>query len=308
MKSQKPIVIVIGGPTASGKTGLSIALAKEINGQIISADSMQIYKEMNIGTAKVTKEEMKGIKHYLIDRVYPNERYSVAQFKEDAEKAIRTILEEGKVPIVVGGTGLYINSLIYNIHYEDTKIDEEYRKFLEKRVEEEGLETLYQEAKAIDEEATRKISERDQKRILRILELYHQTGKTKTQLEIESRKEEPKYDYRVFGLHWEREVLYDRINQRVDQMLKQGLIQEVETIWKKYKEFPTAMQGLGYKEVVQYLKEEVSYEEMEENIKRESRRYAKRQMTWFRAIPSIKWLEGEEKIQNNIHIILEGLE
>lgn len=308
MKSQKPIVIVIGGPTASGKTGLSIALAKEINGQIISADSMQIYKEMNIGTAKVTKEEMKGIKHYLIDRVYPNERYSVAQFKEDAEKAIRTILEEGKVPIVVGGTGLYINSLIYNIHYEDTKIDEEYRKFLEKRVEEEGLETLYQEAKAIDEEATRKISEKDQKRILRILELYHQTGKTKTQLEIESRKEEPKYDYRVFGLHWEREVLYDRINQRVDQMLKQGLIQEVETIWKKYKEFPTAMQGLGYKEVVQYLKEEVSYEEMEENIKRESRRYAKRQMTWFRAIPSIKWLEGEEKIQNNIHIILEGLE
>lgn len=308
MKSQKPIVIVIGGPTASGKTGLSIALAKEINGQIISADSMQIYKEMNIGTAKVTKEEMKGIKHYLIDRVYPNERYSVAQFKEDAEKAIRTILEEGKVPIVVGGTGLYINSLIYNIHYEDTKIDEEYRKFLEKRVKEEGLETLYQEAKAIDEEATRKISEKDQKRILRILELYHQTGKTKTQLEIESRKEEPKYDYRVFGLHWEREVLYDRINQRVDQMLKQGLIQEVETIWKKYKEFPTAMQGLGYKEVVQYLKEEVSYEEMEENIKRESRRYAKRQMTWFRAIPSIKWLEGEEKIQNNIHIILEGLE
>lgn len=308
MKSQKPIVIVIGGPTASGKTGLSIALAKEINGQIISADSMQIYKEMNIGTAKVTKEEMKGIKHYLIDRVYPNERYSVAQFKEDAEKAIRTILEEGKVPIVVGGTGLYINSLIYNIHYEDTKIDEEYRKFLEKRVKEEGLETLYQEAKAIDEEATRKISEKDQKRILRILELYHQTGKTKTQLEIESRKEEPKYDYRVFGLHWEREVLYDRINQRVNQMLKQGLIQEVETIWKKYKEFPTAMQGLGYKEVVQYLKEEVSYEEMEENIKRESRRYAKRQMTWFRAIPSIKWLEGEEKIQNNIHIILEGLE
>ena len=308
MKSQKPIVIVIGGPTASGKTGLSIALAKEINGQIISADSMQIYKEMNIGTAKVKKEEMQGIKHYLIDKVYPNERYSVAQFKEDAEKAIQTILEEGKVPIVVGGTGLYINSLIYNIHYEDTKIDEEYRKFLEKRVEEEGLETLYQEAKAIDEEATRKISERDQKRILRILELYHQTGKTKTQLEIESRKEEPKYDYRVFGLHWEREVLYDRINQRVDQMLKHGLIQEVETIWKKYKEFPTAMQGLGYKEVVQYLKEEVSYEEMEENIKRESRRYAKRQMTWFRAIPSIKWLEGEEKIQNNIHIILEGLE
>ena len=308
MKSQKPIVIVIGGPTASGKTGLSIALAKEINGQIISADSMQIYKEMNIGTAKVKKEEMQGIKHYLIDKVYPNERYSVAQFKEDAEKAIQTILEEGKVPIVVGGTGLYINSLIYNIHYEDTRIDEEYRNFLEKRVDEEGLETLYQEAKAIDEEATRKISERDQKRILRILELYHQTGKTKTQLEIESRKEEPKYDYRVFGLHWEREVLYDRINQRVDQMLKQGLIQEVETIWKKYKEFPTAMQGLGYKEVVQYLKEEVSYEEMEENIKRESRRYAKRQMTWFRAIPSIKWLEGEEKIQNNIHIILEGLE
>lgn len=298
-------VIVIGGPTASGKTALSVELAKRINGQIISADSMQIYKEMNIGTAKVTKEEMQGIKHYMIDIVSPNERYSVADFKNDAENAIEEIIKNGYTPIMVGGTGLYVNSLIYNINYPELEFDKEYRDYLEERADKEGLETLYKEALEIDKEATQKISVNDRKRILRILEIYKQTGKTKTQLEIESRSVPPKYNYKVFAINYDRQKLYDRINLRVDKMLEEGLIKEVENIKNKYSYFPTAMQGLGYKEVVEYLKEEISYEEMVEKIKQESRRYAKRQITWFKAIPNIIWLNVEDGVNKNIEIILE---
>lgn len=298
-------VIVIGGPTASGKTALSVELAKRINGQIISADSMQIYKEMNIGTAKVTKEEMQGIKHYMIDIVSPNERYSVADFKNDAENAIEEMIKNGYTPIIVGGTGLYVNSLIYNINYPELEFDKEYRDYLEERADKEGLETLYKEALEIDKEATQKISVNDRKRILRILEIYKQTGKTKTQLEIESRSVPPKYNYKVFAINYDRQKLYDRINLRVDKMLEEGLIQEVENIKNKYSDFPTAMQGLGYKEVVEYLKEEISYEEMVEKIKQESRRYAKRQITWFKAIPNIIWLNAEDGVNKNIEIILE---
>ena len=301
----KPKVIVICGPTASGKTSLSVELAKKCNGEIISADSMQIYKEMNIGTAKVTPEEMQGIKHYMIDIVSPTERYSVAEFKVQAEKAIEEILKKGKTPIIAGGTGLYINSLIYNIQYNDIKIDEEYRKYLEERVEKEGLQNLYEEAKKIDCEAMKSISQNDKKRILRVLEMYHQTGKTKTELEKESRKEEVKYDYKVYAINWEREELYKRINKRVDIMIEQGLIKEVENILKKYNKFPTAMQGLGYKEVVEYLDKKITKEEMIEKIKMETRRYAKRQITWFKKIENVKWIQGNETISNNINLILK---
>ncbi len=301
----KPKVIVICGPTASGKTSLSVELAKKCNGEIISADSMQIYKDMNIGTAKVTQEEMQGIKHYMIDIVSPTERYSVAEFKVQAEKAIEEILKKGKTPIIAGGTGLYVNSLIYNIQYNDIKIDEEYRKYLEERVEKEGLQSLYEEAKKIDFEAMKSISKNDQKRILRVLEMYHQTGKTKTELEKESRKEEVKYDYKVYAINWEREELYKRINKRVDIMIEQGLIKEVENILKKYNKFPTAMQGLGYKEVVEYLDKKITKEEMIEKIKMETRRYAKRQITWFKKIENVKWIQGNETISNNINLILK---
>ena len=301
----KPKVIVICGPTASGKTSLSVELAKKCNGEIISADSMQIYKEMNIGTAKVTPEEMQGIKHYMIDIVSPTERYSVAEFKVQAEKAIEEILKKGKTPIIAGGTGLYVNSLIYNIQYNDIKIDEEYRKYLEERVEKEGLQSLYEEAKKIDFEAMKSISQNDKKRILRVLEMYHQTGKTKTELEKESRKEEVKYDYKVYAINWEREELYKRINKRVDIMIEQGLIEEVENLVKKYNKFPTAMQGLGYKEVVEYLDKKITKEEMIEKIKMETRRYAKRQITWFKKIENVKWIQGNETISNNINLILK---
>lgn len=306
MEKQK--VIVICGPTASGKTALSIELAKKINGEIVSCDSMQIYKEMDIGTAKPTVEEMQGIKHYMIGIISPNERYSVADYKKDAKIAIKEILGKGKVPIVVGGTGLYIDSLIYEIEYQNIEFDREYREHLEKEVKEKGLEELYNVAKEIDPEAIEKISKNDKKRILRILEIYHATGENKTEQERKSRQKEVEYDYKVYALNMDREKLYDRINKRVDKMIEEGLIQEVEKIYKKYNDFPTAMQGLGYKEVVEYLEGKLTKEEMIEKIKQETRRYAKRQLTWFRKNKQTIWLDvGKNTIQNNIEIILEGL-
>ena len=273
---EKTKVIVICGPTASGKTALSIELAKKIDGQVVSADSMQIYKDMTIGTAKPTEEEMQNIKHYLLDFVSPDERYSVANYKKDAKKAIKQIIDNGKTPIIVGGTGLYVDSLIYEIEYNDIKIDEKYRAKLEEQAKKEGLENLYNQAKLIDPEAMEKISQNDQKRILRVLEIYNATGKTKTQKEKESRKE-VEYDYKIFAINWPRDVLYDRINRRVDIMIDKELIEEVKEIKNKYSHFPTAMQGLGYKEVVDYLDGKYSKEEMIEKIKMETRRYAKRQ-------------------------------
>ena len=305
MKKQK--VIVICGPTASGKTALSIELAKKINGEIVSCDSMQIYKEMDIGTAKPTKEEMQEIPHYMINTIFPNERYSVADYKKDAKKAIREIIKKGKVPIIVGGTGLYVDSLIYEIEYPDIKLDEKYRQELEEQVRKDGLEKLYNKAKKIDPEAMLKISSNDKKRILRVLEIYKATGKTKTEQERKSREKEPEFDYLVYGLNMPREKLYERINLRVDIMIKQGLIKEVEKIYKKYNEFPTAMQGLGYKEVVEYLEGHLTKEEMIEKIKQETRRYAKRQMTWFRKNKQTIWLDTENTKQNNLQIILEDL-
>lgn len=305
MMRTKPKVIVICGPTASGKTGLSVKLAQKMDGEIVSCDSMQIYKDMTIGTAKVTQEEMQGIPHHLIDFVSPDERYSVAEFQKDAEKAIREIIQRGKTPIVVGGTGLYVDTLVYHIQYPEIETDLEYRQELEELIQEQGLETVYQKAKEIDPQAAEKISSNDKKRIMRILEIYHQTGKTKTQLEIESRKEEPPYEYLVYAIGMDREKLYDRINQRVDIMLEQGLIEEVQALLKKYQQFPTAMQGLGYKEVASYLLGNITKEEMIEMLKQETRRYAKRQLTWFRKNKDIKWINGLEPVEENIQRILE---
>lgn len=303
MEKQK--VIVICGPTASGKTKLSIELAKKINGEIVSCDSMQIYKDMSIGTAKPTKEEMQNIKHYLIDCISPETRYSVADYKKQAIEYIKEIFKKGKVPIIVGGTGLYVESLIYNIEYNEIKTDLKYREELEKIAQEEGLEKLYEKALKIDEKATRKISNNDKKRIFRILEIYHTTGKTKTKLEEESRKNKPEYEFLLFGLTMDREKLYERINLRVDNMLQDGLVQEVKELLNKYEELPTAIQGLGYKEVVEYLKGDTSKEEMIEKIKLETRRYAKRQLTWFRKYNNLTWLNAQNDLQDNIRIILE---
>jgi len=301
-------VVVICGPTASGKTSLSIELAKKINGQIISADSMQIYDEMDIGTAKPTKEEMQGIKHYLIGNVKPTNRYSVSEYKKDATNAIEETIQDNKFPIIVGGTGLYVNSLIYGIDYPEIETDLEYRKKLEEIAEKEGLNKLYNMAKEIDEKAMEKISPNDQKRILRVLEIYNQTGKTKTELEIESRKNGVKYDFRVFAIDMPREILYERINKRVDIMFENGLLEEVKRLYKKYgEELYTSIQAIGYKEVIDYINGKYTKEEMIEKIKMETRRYAKRQLTWFRKIENITWLNGLNDTQSNIDIILENL-
>ncbi len=304
----KPTVIVIAGPTASGKTALSIKLAKELNGEIISCDSMQIYKEMDIGTAKVTKEEAEGIKHYLIDIVSPNERYTVSNFKKDSKNAIKEILNKGKTPIIVGGTGLYVDSLIYEIEYQDMEFDINYRnELMEKAETNEGLKELYEQAKTIDSKAMEKISSNDKKRIIRVLEIYKATGKTKTELEILSRQKEVEYNYKVFVVNMDREKLYNRIDKRVDIMIENGLVEEVEKIYNKYNEFPTAMQGLGYKEVVEYLQGKINKEEMIEKIKKESRHYAKRQLTWFRKEKNFIWLNSEDGIEKNIEIIKNAI-
>lgn len=304
----KPKVVVIVGPTASGKTALSIELAKKINGEIISSDSMQIYKDMDIGTAKVTKEEAQGIKHYLVDCVNPDDRYTVSDFKRDSENAIEEILAKGKVPIIVGGTGLYVNSLIYGIEYQDMKFDEEYRnKLMEDAENPEKLEEIWNRAYQIDPIAMEKISKNDKKRIIRVLEIYKATGKTKTEQEILSRQKEVKYDFKVFGITIEREKLYEKINHRVDIMIEKGLEEEVRNLVAKYTKFPTAMQGLGYKEVVQYFDGLLTYDEMIEKIKQESRRYAKRQLTWFRKNKETIWLDGEKSTKENVDIILEEL-
>lgn len=304
---EKPKIIVICGPTASGKTALSIQLAKKIDGEIVSADSMQIYEDMDVGTAKPSIEEMEGIKHYLIGNVSPTVRYSVANFKKDAINAINEIIQKGKTPIIVGGTGLYVDSLVQGIEYDDTEIDLEYRNQLEEVAKEYGLDYLYNKAIQIDPTAMEKISNNDKKRIFRVLEIYHATGKTKTMQEYESKQKENPYDYKVFAIDMDREKLYERINKRVDIMIANGLVDEVKKLISKYSELPTAIQGLGYKEVVLYLNNEITYDEMVEKIKLETRHYAKRQLTWFRRNKDITWINGLDNIQNNVNIILKGV-
>ena len=228
----------------------------------------------------------------------------MADYKKDAICAIKEISSKGKVPIIVGGTGLYLESLIYGIEYNEIEVDLKYRKHLEEIEQKDGLEKLYEKAKAIDEEAMKKISQNDRKRICRVLEIYHSTGKTKTELEKESRKG-PEFDYLLFGINMDRDKLYERINKRVDIMIETGLVDEVKELINKYEELPTAMQGLGYKEVVEYLNGATTKEEMIEKIKMETRRYAKRQLTWFKKYENMIWLNGLDNVQNNIKIILE---
>lgn len=284
----KPRVIVIVGPTASGKTSASIKLAKKINGEIISADSMQIYKEMNIGTAKPTLEEMSGIKHYMFDVVAPDETYNVTKYVEEALKSIKEILEKGKNPIIVGGTGLYISTLINGIKFSEVNEDPNYREEMTKIAQEKGNEYLHEMLRKVDPEAAENIEVNNVRRVIRALEIYKTTGKTKTQLDKESRKEVP-YEYTVYGIETEREKLYDRINVRVDKMLEDGLVDEVKSLLKKYNFSSTAIQGLGYKEVKEYIEGNITYDEMVEKLKMETRRYAKRQMTWFKREKQITW-------------------
>lgn len=310
----KPKVIIILGPTAIGKTKLSIDLAIKLNTQIVSADSMQIYKYMNIGTAKPTEEEMSGIKHYMIDEINPTVEFSVAQYKELAQRYLDEIILKGKTPIVVGGTGLYINSLIYNIQFSESISDPDYRTQLLELAASRGNEYIHSLLAEIDPESAQRLHSNDVKRIIRALEVYRVTGKTMTYHYSISRLNPSKYDFILMGLSIDREVLYERINKRVDIMLKQGLIDEVKTLLEKgYSKKLTSMQGIGYKEIIEYLEGNCSLNDAVEIIKRESRRYAKRQFTWFRRIEEIKWfdvtdLNYEKNFKNVYEYIAQNME
>ena len=295
----KKTVIVIAGPTASGKTSLSIGIAKKIGGEIVSADSMQIYKDMDIATAKPTAEEMQGIPHHLISIVESDESFSVAAYKERAMETIADIFCRGRIPVVVGGTGLYIDTLVNNTTFFDFDKSNQ-REKLQMRLQNEGIEKLFDELKSVDPETAERLHINDTKRILRALEVYCSTGKTiSLQAEL-SHENESQYNWLIIGLTAEnRDVLYDRINRRVDIMLDDGLIEEAKNFFSSEKS-STAKQAIGYKELKGFFDGSISLEVATENLKRETRRYAKRQLTWFRRNKNINWINIDNKTSEEV--------
>ncbi len=285
----KPKIIGVVGPTASGKTAFSIDMALKRNGEIVSCDSMQIYKYMNIGTAKATKEEQLKVKHHMIDFVDPNTDYSVADFVKDARCAIDDILRRGKTPVLCGGTGLYFDSIINNIEFSEQKCDEDYRAELQKMAEKDGNEAVYKLLEEIDPVTAQKVHPNNLKRVIRALEICKTCGMTKTEADKLALRE-PVYDAEIYGMDMERERLYDRINRRVDKMIEDGLLEEVDTLIKMgIRRNSTAMQAIGYKEIVEYFDGDSTLSDAIEKIKQESRRYAKRQITWFKRNTMIMW-------------------
>lgn len=288
---KKPLIILTG-PTAVGKTKASINLAKAVNGEIISADSMQIYKEMTIGSAKILDKEMKGVKHYLVDELQPDEEFHVVRFQEMAKKAMEMIYEKGKIPIVVGGTGFYIQALLYDIDFTENEQESEYRQNLQEIADSQGAEALHQMLKEVDEKGAEAIHPNNVKRVIRALEFYKQTGqKISNHNERERQKESP-YDFCYFVLNDNRERLYERINLRVDQMLADGLVAEVSALKDKgYTKDLVSMQGLGYKEILDYLDGACTLEEAVYILKRDTRHFAKRQITWFKRERDVIWID-----------------
>lgn len=288
-KNLKPLVVVVVGPTASGKSSLAVRIAKSLDGEVISADSMQIYKHMDIATAKVTPEETDGVAHHLIDFVEPWESFSVARYKELAFGCIDDILKRGKLPVIAGGTGFYVDTVVNNTGFLDYEKSDAREKLLE-RLNNEGCESLYAELLSLDRESAEKIHVNDSKRVVRALELYYATGSTMTRQRELSHLEESRYSFCIIGLNAaDRQFLYDRINKRVDLMLEKGLIEEAKRFFAcDYSS--TAKQAIGYKELLPYLNGEMPLDEAKENLKRETRRYAKRQLSWFRRNKKINWL------------------
>lgn len=290
-------LIVLTGPTAVGKTKLSIALAKAVNGEIISADSMQVYKYMDIGSAKIKPEEMCGIKHYLVDCLNPQdpESFNVTRFQKMAKDAMEDIYAKGKVPILVGGTGFYIQSVVYDIDFTDNDADTGYRTMLEQMAEEKGAEFLHDMLKVVDPKAAEEIHFNNVKRVIRALEFFQKTGSPiSAHNEAERQKESP-YDLFYFVLNDDRAKLYERIDMRVDLMLQDGLIEEVKGLLDMgcTREM-VSMQGLGYKEIIDYLNGDISLEEAVYIIKRDTRHFAKRQLTWFRRERDVRWINKSD--------------
>ena len=285
----KPLVVVIVGPTASGKSSLSIKIAKELDGEVISADSMQIYKRMDIATAKITAEEADGVVHHLIDFVEPWESFSVAVYKQLAVSCIDDIVKRGKQPILVGGTGLYVDTVVNNTSFLDYE-KSDIRNSLIERLNNEGCDALYAELQKIDAKSAEKIHVNDSKRIIRALELYYSTGQTMSFQRELSHLEKSDYNFCIIGLNAnDRQFLYDRIDQRVDEMIENGLVDEANRFFNS-KYSSTAKQAIGYKELLPYFKGELTLSQAAENLKRETRRYAKRQLSWFRRNEKINWL------------------
>ncbi|WP_343001949.1 tRNA (adenosine(37)-N6)-dimethylallyltransferase MiaA [Intestinibacter bartlettii] len=306
-------LIILTGPTAVGKTDLSIKLSKSLNAEIISADSMQIYKYMDIGSAKVTKEEMDGVIHYMIDEVTPDVPFSVSEFQMRSEKYIEEINKKGKNVLITGGTGLYLNSLIYNMDFAKSNANNEIRERLEQELKENGIDYMHEKLRGLDEEAANRIHKNNTKRVIRAIEVC-MSGQKMNDFSKDLRYNE-KYKPIIIVLNRDREVLYQRINKRVDIMLENGLLDEVKELLKMgYTKDMISMQGIGYKEMIKYLDGEYTYDEAIEIIKRDSRRYAKRQLTWFKRYQDAKWFDLDkyqdieilkEDIINHIEKLLE---
>ena len=302
-------LFILSGPTAVGKTHISIELAKKLNGEIISADSMQIYKYMDIGSAKVTKDEMQGIIHHLIDIIKPDKNFNVSEYKGLAENIIDEIYKKNKLPMVVGGTGLYINSLILNYNFTDAKTDKSYREYLENLAEEKGNEYVHSLLKEVDIDSYERLYPNDLKRVIRALEVYKLTGKTISEYNANTNLYDIPYKIYYFVLTMDRAKLYDRINKRVDLMMENGLIDEVKRLKSMgYTPDMQSMKGIGYKEILNYLNGNLTLDEAIYLVKKGSRNYAKRQLTWFRKDKRVIWINkdnfsyDEDIVEHIIHV------
>lgn len=283
-------VIIIVGPTAVGKTNLSIKLAKKLKAEVISGDSMQVYKGMNIGTGKVTEKEMEHVPHHMLDILNPDEPFSVADYQKQVQKKISDLNKQNITPLLVGGSGLYIQAVLYDYVFSDQKRDETLTKQLEARLETEGNLALYEELQQVDPVQAKHIHPNNKRRLIRALEVYQATGKTLSERQAEQNKTST-YDYYIIGLKMDREALYDQINQRVDTMVQNGLVEEVKHLYERGYEHTQAMKAIGYKELIPYIKGETDLNTAVELLKRNSRRYAKRQYTWFKNQMNIHWYD-----------------
>ncbi len=291
---QKKPLVVLTGPTAVGKTKASIDLAKAVGGEIISADSMQVYRYMDIGSAKIRKEEMCGIPHHLIDVLEPREEFHVVKFQKLAKEVMEGIYSRGHLPIIVGGTGFYIQALLYDIDFTESTQDDALRKKLSVYAKEEGAEALHEKLRLVDPKAAEEIHANNVKRVIRALEFYAQTGERISEHNETERQKESPYQFAYFVLNDNRERLYERINRRVDQMLDDGLVEEVRFLKERgYTKDLVSMQGLGYKEILEYLDGDCTLEEAVYKIKRDTRHFAKRQITWFKREREVIWVEKE---------------
>lgn len=302
-----PRVIAIVGPTASGKTALSIQLARVIDGEIINGDAMQVYKGLDIGTAKITKDEMGGIPHHLFDIKEADEPFSVAEYQTLVRNAIDSIKEKGKTPIIVGGTGLYIQSVLYDFRFTEEAADLTVRNRIEQELHEHGAEHLYAKLVALDSKSAEKIHPNNHRRLVRALEIIEVTGRTKEDHE-EDAGHAPLYNHLIVGLESDREVLYERISHRVDLMVEKGLVAEAKELWDNGIRSMQSVQAIGYKEVHQTFENKLDLAEAIELIKKNTRNYAKRQMTYFRNKLEISWLNAEEAVEINVREIIEKLE